>query len=342
MASMPLAGRAAVRWGSRAPARLLLGLLGVGVAVPALAPSLPALCVATLLFGAANGALDVTMNAQGIAVERRVGRPVLSSFHAAFSFGGLAGAALGALAAGLTFDARVHLALVGALLVVLGTAVTAGLLAASADAQAGQPAVRTAGRLRGLAVLGLAGFMCLLCEGAALDWSAIYVDRDLAGSPAVAALAYAAFSVTMAVGRLTGDRLTERLGPVAIVRVGALVAGLGLATAILVARPSAALVGFACLGAGLAVVVPIVFRAAGELPGGEPGSGIAAVSTAGYAGFLAGPPLIGAVAELTGLPVALAMLPLLCVLLAGLSSATAPRRRSGARLRGRNTGIVQG
>ena len=326
MASMPLAGRAAVRWGSRPPTRLLLGLLGVGVALPALAPSLPALCVATLLFGAANGALDVTMNAQGIAVERRVGRPVLSSFHAAFSFGGLAGAALGALAAGVALDARVHLALVGALLVVLGTAVTARLLAASAEAQGpAQPAVRTAGRLRGLAVLGLAGFMCLLCEGAALDWSAIYVDRDLAGSPAVAALAYAAFSVTMAVGRLTGDRLTQRFGPVAIVRVGALVAGLGLATAILVARPGAALVGFACLGAGLAVVVPIVFRAAGELPGGEPGSGIAAVSTAGYAGFLAGPPLIGAVAEVTGLPVALAMLPLLCVLLAGLSGATAPR-----------------
>jgi MFS family permease len=178
-------------------------------------------------------------------------------------------------------------------------------------------------------VLGFAAFACLLCEGAAADWGAVYVDRDLAASAQVAALTYAAFSLAMALTRLVGDRLTARFGPVALVRGGSLLAGGGLALALLVASAPAALAGFACLGAGLATVVPVVFRAAGELPGATPGRAIAAVTTTGYAGFLAGPPLIGALAEVTRLPVALAVLPVLAVALAALAGATAPRRAPG-------------
>jgi sugar-phosphatase len=140
----------------------------------------------------------------------------------------------------------------------------------------------------------------------------------------VAALAYAAFSGAMALGRLGGDALTARVGPVRLVRAGGLVAAAGLATALAANTPAAAIAGFACLGAGLAGVIPAVFRAAGNVPGTRSAPALAAVSTTGYLGFLAGPPLIGGLAELTSLPVALGTLPLLAGLVALLARAVRP------------------
>jgi MFS family permease len=329
IAAMPVAGRLATRHGSREVARAALAALAVAAALLGLAPGLALLCAVAFAFGAANGSLDVAMNAHGLTVERSVGRPILSSMHAGWSFGGLAGAGLGALAAGAGLDVRAHLALTAALALALGLAWTRALLPAAADAEgrlaARAPAERAAGHTRAVAVLGFAAFACLLCEGVAADWSAVYVDRDLDASASVAALAYAAFSLTMAIGRLAGDAVTARVGPVALVRGGALLAGAGLGLALLAASVPAALAGFACLGLGLAAVLPVVFRAAGELPGVSAGTGIAAVTTTGYAGFLAGPPLVGALAELTRLPVALAVVPVLALALAALAGATVPR-----------------
>jgi MFS family permease len=130
---------------------------------------------------------------------------------------------------------------------------------------------------------------------------------DLGASPATAAYGFAAFSLTMALGRFTGDRLVARFGPAGIVIAGAVIGAATLGTALLVSHPVAALLGFAGMGFGLANIAPIVFSAAGRLPDLPPGIGIAAVSTAGYGGFLAGPPLIGLVAEVAGLPLALGL-----------------------------------
>jgi MFS family permease len=177
-----------------------------------------------------------------------------------------------------------------------------------------------------MVALGALAFFCLLCEGAAADWSAIYVHESLFASTAVAGLAFAAFSLTMVAGRIAGDRLTLRFGAPALVRGGALIAAIGLGTALIAAVPGAALVGFACLGAGLSTVVPQVFRAAAET--GESGPSIAAVSTMGYTGFLAGPPLIGGLAELTSLPTALALLPVLALMMAVFAPATRTRSRA--------------
>jgi len=326
LVAMPLAGRAAARWGSRRCTRLALGAFTAATAVVALAPSLAALCALCVALGASAGALDVAMNAHGVAVERRLGRPVLSSFHAAFSFGGLAGAGSGALAAAAALDARAHLALAGAACAVVGLAATRHLLGADADAGVAAPdavGAPTARRAR-LAALGALAFCCLLCEGAAADWSGVYVDRSLAASGAVAALAYAAFSLTMALGRTAGDALTARLGSVTLVRAGAVLAGAGLGTALVIGEPPAALAGFACLGAGLATIIPAVFRAAATIPGTRSAPSLAAVSTTGYLGFLAGPPLIGALAEASSLPVALAALPALAAVLALGSGAVRP------------------
>ena len=319
--AMPIAGGRAARIGSRRATRVALALLCAITAVVALAPSLPALCGLMLLFGAAMGALDVTMNAHGVAVERAYGRAILASFHAAFSIGGLAGGALGALAAAAGLDVRVQLAIVAAVSAVVGLTWSRRFLGADADAvgHADPVFVRPPRRLL---ALGALAFACLLIEGASADWSGVYLRDELGTTAAVAALGFTAFSVTMTLGRLFGDRLVDRFGPQAVVRTGGSIAAVGFALALLIAAPAAAIAGFACLGAGMSGVVPIVFRASGHVPGMAAGIGLAAVSSTGYLGFLVGPPTIGGIAELVGLPSALVVLVLLASVVALLASTT--------------------
>jgi fucose permease len=139
------------------------------------------------------------------------------------------------------------------------------------------------------------------------DWSAVYLRNYLGTGAGFAAAGYAAFSLTMALGRFTGDRAVAAYGPVRLARRSALIAAAGLGVALAIGHPIAAIAGFACVGLGLSNQVPLLFRAAARSPGISPGVGIASVSTAGYFGFLAGPPVIGLMAELTGLPTALGL-----------------------------------
>ena len=319
--AMPLAGGWAARLGSRRATRAAFTLIAVTAGVVALAPSLPVLCVLLFFFGAAMGSCDVTMNAHGVTVERRYGRAILAAFHAAFSIGGLAGGALGALAAAVDLDVRAHLALVAGFVAVVGLTWSRWFLDNDADAigRAEPMLVRPPRRL--LALGGLA-FACLLIEGASSDWSGVYLRDELDTSAAIAALAFTAFSVTMTLGRLFGDRLVDRLGPELVVRAGGGIAAIGFGVGLLVAEPVAGIIGFACLGAGMSGVVPIVFRASGHVPGMAAGVGLAAVSTMGYLGFLVGPPTIGGIAELTSLPSALVVLVLLAAIVALLGPTT--------------------
>jgi MFS family permease len=323
--AMPIAGGRAARLGSRRATRVALGLISVAVAVVALAPSLPALCALVFFMGAAMGSCDVTMNAHGVEVERRYDRAILASFHAAFSIGGLAGGALGALAAAADLDVRVHLAIIGAVAGVVGLGWSRHFLAGDADAigHAEPIFVRPPRRLL---ALGALAFACLLIEGASADWSAVYLRDELGTAAATAALAFTAFSVTMTLGRLIGDRLVNRFGPQTIVRAGGALAAVGFGLGLAISEPIAGIAGFACLGAGMSGIVPIVFRASGRVPGMAAGVGLAAVSSTGYLGFLVGPPTIGGIATLTGLPTALIVL----VVLAAIVTALAPTTRHAA------------
>jgi fucose permease len=172
-------------------------------------------------------------------------------------------------------------------------------------------------------------FCVLLGEGAMADWSAVYLSGTLETGPGFAAAGYAAFSLTMAAGRLIGDRLVQRLGPVTLVRSGGALAALGLGLSLAVGQPAVALVGFACAGAGFSIVFPVALSAAGRAKGVAPGPAIAAVSTAGYSGFLVGPPAIGFLAEAVGLGTALYVVVLLSATIAVLS------RTVGAAARGK-------
>jgi predicted MFS family arabinose efflux permease len=319
--AMPVAGRVVSRRGSAVVVRWAVGLLGLGLVLPAAMPSVALLTLSTFVLGLANGSLDVSMNVQGVEVERAAERAIFSSMHAAFSAGGLVGAGLAALAAVAGVGPVVHFAVVGVIGAAIGEWVSRSMIPDSPAPEeheaAASPAGTSSGRwkLRGLA------FCCLFCEGVAMDWSAVHL-RAIGAGAAVAALAYGAFSVAMATGRLGGDRLNERFGPVALARRGGLLAGVAMAVSLLVGEPAVGLLAYILVGAGLSVITPMVFRAAAT--GGDAGPALAAVTSTGYLGLLAGPPIIGAAASATTVPKALTLMIVASALVVAGAGALAP------------------
>lgn len=323
---MPMAGWLVARLGSRAVAVSAGAAFALSLFGLALARTPIELFLALTFFGVSNGVMDVSMNANAAEVELAWGRPIMSSFHALYSVGGLAGAAVGGgLAhAGVAPAAHLSLAAVAALLLV-------GLL--SAWVRPGVPAREPpknpfALPPRAMWPLCAIAFLCMFGEGAMADWSAVYLRDTLGTTAAFAATGFAAFSVAMAAGRFLGDGVSTRLGPVAVVRGGAVLVTLGLAAALLIGRPMAGLLGFASVGLGLSCVIPTVFSAAART--GPTGTSIAAVATFGYLAFLGGPPVVGHIAAATSLPIALSLIvvgALAIVLLAGAAGGPAPASR---------------
>ena len=209
LVAMPLSGGWAARAGSRRATRTLLAAACIAVPLASFAPSLPLLVLGTLALGAANGGLDVAMNAQGAAVERRAGKLIFSSLHAGFSLGGLVGALTGAAAAAADVDVRVNLRRHRRARARHRPARDPCAAARLGRRRARRP-IRSRGRRARSWALGVLAFCCLLAEGAAADWSAVYVEDSLDAPAAQAALAFAAFSATMTLGRLVGDRLVAR------------------------------------------------------------------------------------------------------------------------------------
>ena len=267
---------------------------------PAYANGLVALTVSLLLFGTVHGTLNIAMNAAAVEVERAWGRPIMSSFHAVYSIGGLLGAATGGLFAYADLSVAVTFAAAAALVICLALWARRRLPAFDGQSSSEGPQ-RMSARLPGITFLGVLAFCCLVGEGAAADWSSVYLRDTLDSSPGFAAAAYAAFAAMMTAGRLAGDRLAARLGPVRLVRVCAALAAVGLGVALLIGHPIAGVVGFGCLGAGLSCIAPLVFSAAGNRNPGRAGAAIARVASLGYVGFLTGPIIIGIAAQAVGL-----------------------------------------
>ncbi|MFF5263333.1 MFS transporter [Actinomadura viridis] len=335
------AGWTVARWGSRATT-LAAGVAAALSLVPlGLAWNLGSLTCSLVLMGGSLGLMDVAMNAQGVAVERRYGRPLMSGLHGAYSIGTLGAALVGSGAAHLDVPVPVHL---GVAAVVLSAALLLGcrdLLDRSADALPSQDPVAdpearatapsaasplAAGRWT-LALLGVIGLCSFVGEGAMADWSAVHLRETLDTGPGVAGLGYAGCAVAMAVGRLAGDRVVARFGPVPVLRAGSLIAALGLGFGLLAGNPVAAVLGFTLFGLGVAPVAPVTFSAAGNLPGVPAAAGISRVTAVGYLGLLGGPPVIGFVAQAVGLTWALAVPVVLVGLIVLMAGATASAGR---------------
>jgi predicted MFS family arabinose efflux permease len=324
ISGMQLAGRLVDRYGSTRvmlPVALVEGALLVPTAI---VPGLSGLAIALFVFGVSHGVLNIAMNANAIEVQRAYGRPILSSFHAVYSVGGFLGASFGGLFAGLGFAPTATFTAVA----LIAVAVTGGVAAwrlRTAPARSTVESSAGSGRLTGVVLLGGLVFAALVGEGAAADWSSVYLRDHLGSSAGFAAAAYAAFAIGMTASRMVGDRLAQRLGPVVLARFSALIAAVGLGGALLAATPWAGVLGFGCLGAGVACIAPLACAAAGARNPSRSGSALARVLAIGYAGFLAGPVLIGAASTAVGLPAALTIPALLALVVALLAPALAPR-----------------
>ncbi|MFJ6835510.1 MFS transporter [Streptomyces sp. NPDC091209] len=335
IAGMMVLGRLVDRLGSTrvmVPTALLEGLLLVPLAY---VPDLAGLILALFLFGLVHGTLNIAMNANAIKVQRACGRPIMSSFHAVYSIGGFLGSAVGGLFARQDLSAGATFISVGAAVFLMALWATAWALPTEPASAGPQDAPAKASgssviRSPELWFLGALAMCALVGEGTAADWSAVYLHEDLGSSPGFAAAAFAAFSVAMTTGRLLGDRLTARFGPVALVRGCGVLASVGMTAALAVGQPWAGVAGFACLGAGMSCIAPQVYSAAGQRDPARAGAALSLVVSLGYVGFLVGPLVIGSVSTLVGLPLALGLPALLVFFVALGAPALRPAKQTPA------------
>jgi MFS family permease len=328
--TLALSGRIADRFGAARVLRVA-GVLFPAALVPVgLAGNLAELMAMLALFGALAGLLDVSMNACGARLELGYGRPIMSSLHAGYSIAGLGGAAIGGVSAWLGATPLATFAVAAGVLIIVGLLAAPHVFipaVASPGERPGDPPRRSPRQIATVIwVLGLLALCGQVGEGSAGDWSAVYLHVDLGTSAGAAAVALGAFSVTMAAGRVAGDRLAARFGPVRLVRASGLVAGLGLAVGLLVGTTAAAIAGFALLGLGLAGIFPQIVTAAARLDPGQAGRNIGRIAAVSYTGLLSGPVVIGAIASGVGLRDALLVPAALAVLVAAAASVMKPAR----------------
>lgn len=318
--TMMLTGRLCRRFGSH-PVTVVCGvLLSLSIALPARTHSALALGLVLLVFGAAYGGMNVAMNSAAVDLIAALRRPVMPSFHAAFSLGGMVGAGLGGLVAGGLSPATHLLVLTGVGLLVTAAAGPVLLRTPAPEpvstADAAEVARRPAGRARRMVLLfGVIALCTAYGEGALADWGALHLEQDLHAHPGVAAAGYSLFALAMTAGRLSGTVLLERLGQTRTLVAGGTTAAAGMLLGSLAPTTWSALLGFAVTGLGLANIFPVAVGRAGELAG--PG-GVAAASTLGYGGMLLGPPAIGFLADWFSLPLALTTVALLATAAAAL------------------------
>jgi fucose permease len=323
------AGRIVGRFGPSNVAAAMGVLCCASVASLLALPFYAALLVVMLAFGITGSLLDVAVNVEATEIERQSGRPLMSGFHGMFSLGGMAGAGLGSAAPALGLTAQGHL------FVATGLGAVAVLVASRAmlpvePAAAGEKhplsiprgpllllgVLASMGLITEVALLGVLAALGLVAEGAMYDWSVLFMQQERASDASTAALAYASFSGAMAAGRFAGDWVRARTSPTPLMRVSGVLAAAGMALALAVPSPVVALTGFALVGLGLSNVVPVLFSAASQVPGVSPAHGIAAVSGVGYLGMMAGPPLIGLVAEHSSLTAGLVVVVVFAVFMA--------------------------
>ena len=313
------AGKVLARHAPRrvAPVLALACMAAVGSLL--LASAYAVLLALMLAYGVAGALFDVAINDEATAIEREAQRPMMSGFHGMFSLGGMAGAASWSVLAGVGASPTQHLMGAASVLGALGVAASAFMLPHERHGAAGGSGLSLP---RGpLLLLGVLAGIGLVAEGAMYDWSVLYLRQDVEAPPRTASLGYASFSAAMAAGRFAGDWVRARMAPVPLLRASGALGAAGMALALAVPQPWAVLAGFALVGVGFANVVPVLFSAAGRIPGIAPAHGIAAVSSVGYFGMMAGPPLIGFIAQARSLSAGLVVV----ILFAGVVSAFSRR-----------------
>ncbi|HXW44889.1 MAG TPA: MFS transporter [Streptosporangiaceae bacterium] len=324
LVAMPLAARFVHRYGARPTTCVLTAASGATLVLPAFAPDVAVLAVAFVLMGAAVGTQDNAMNTAGVEAENGIGRSIMSGLHGMWSVGLIVGGLAGSVAARAGVDPRVQFTVTGVIIAVTGVITQFWL--------AGDAAPRPAAGLPGtgapevhvprfawphglLLLIGLVAFAAIFVEYAAVSWAALFMHWTMHTSQAEAALATALFALTMAAGRLCGDAIVARIGPVYTVRACGVLGTAGCLLVAVAPAAAAALAGFMLIGAGVSVVVPLAFATAGH-SGQSPAVSVAGVATVSYGAGLVAPTVIGGVADLSSLRVSFAVAALVAVMVA--------------------------
>jgi len=319
--AIPIAGALINRYGSRRVSTLSTYAFCLALNAPGLGWNGFTLFLGLVVLGATAGTMDVAMNAQGVLVEKHLHQSSMSRFHGLFSLGAMIGAMVGGIVASHHISVQRHFLIASIVLLVCSIPSTGALLDSPEHESRGHESHRLPLSKMPRVIWALSGiaFCVLLSEGAMADWTAVYLRQRFEVGPATAAIGYAVFSATMAFCRLIGDHVTMRLGNVRTVRNGSLIGAFGLAIAILAPSVSWAMPGFAAIGIGFSIIVPLVFGAAGRVRHVSPGAGIATVTGLGYVGFLIGPPLLGFVSQFVTLRGSLGLVLALCLIAASLA-----------------------
>ena len=322
--SMPLTGHVLDRRPSAKVTRASALVFCVMLPLPLLATGPYMLAGILFVFGAVNGVMDVAMNAHGVALERELPKPIMSSLHGGWSLGGFAAAGTVVIAATAGVDPRVESLAVGVALWLAALWVTRKLGSASAHSKT---ATGFALPSRAVILIGGLCFLAMMIEGGIADWSGIYLRHDIGASTAAAAMAFTGFSLGMATARLGGDALNERLGAGRLLRGGMALVAITLGAVLLIGEIVPSVIGFAFCGLGIANAVPLLFSAAGRLE--PPSPSLAAAFTLGYTGFIVGPPMIGILSDQVGLPKTFVVLVLAALTVAALGARATATKAAG-------------
>lgn len=324
------------RLGSRFTTLLAVALMIVAVNLPGFATNAVTLGIALFILGIGLGGADVAMNHQAVIVERQYPRPIMSTFHAFYSFGGAAGAGLGALAQAVNLD--LHWALAGAAIIGLVVVALCGssLLSRSEERafeaqsvaadESANGTLAPADARRKIVALAILAFLLMLSEGVANDWSALHAVEHLDQPEAAASLAYGAFAVAMTIGRLLADRVSHAVGALNVVRYGSAISAVGLLVVVLSMSFPLTVAGWAIFGIGMSGIIPQIFTAAGNIDKARSGVILSRVVGAGYFGILAGPAVIGILGGSIGLTMAFILPIAFCALGVLLAPNVAVRR----------------
>lgn len=314
---MPFMARIGNKLGPGRASVLLCTLFGLMLPVPLLLPNQLLLMGILFVMGIGMGGMDIAMNTAAAMIEEQEEVRIMSAFHGFWSIGAMMGAWIGSVSYGAEVPYTSHMALVVTVfLLIIFLQRNVYFSISDTQAPSDEPSFILPGK--NLLVLAVVALLVFLAEGAIADWSALYMTEDLNAKSTYAGFGYSAFALMMAVGRFYGDEITQKLGPSNILIGGNLLVALSIGGLLLLANPWMAIIGFAVSGFGFSAIVPVVFSEAAKTPGMSTAGNMAAIGSVGYFGFLAGPPMIGFVAETLSLPKALAILAIACVFSASL------------------------
>lgn len=327
MITLPVTGMLLSRFDSRRI--MMIGAVSFNLMLSAIGFATKSweLALALVCFGSSRNLMNISANAQSIGVQSLFERPIIARFHGIWSLAGFGGAALGSLMVSFSVSPAWHFLGVGLVLVACCWYAYPGSLPQQPGSRERRPWFALPDKT--LVKYGLISFASMACEGTMIDWSGIYLQKAVHTSREVATLGFTTYMIAMTLGRLTGDRFTNRYGIRTMLTYSGCLIGLGLFVAVLLPYPLTAVAGFILAGFGVSCVIPMVFAMAGRSEGMSSGSAIAAVSTVGYLGFLIVPPLVGTVAQMAGLRSAYGMMAAFGILISVLVQVTLKREGTG-------------